>query len=137
MVHPAPADLKKQWPGLKTIGIIHRVRILPNGKQTDESTVFISSLPARVGQHVKLLRSHWGVENELHYSLDVTFREDASRIRKGNGPQITAGFRRLALSILKADTAINDNVRGKRLLAGWNPENLENILTGFQAQIVA
>ena len=137
MVRPAPADLKKQWPGLATIGIIHRTRTLPNGKETDDSTVFISSLPARVKQHLEILRSHWGVENELHYTLDVTFREDASRLRKGNTPQITAGFRRMALSILKADTSINDNVRGKRLLAGWNPENLEKILTAFQANIAA
>ena len=137
MVHPAPSDLKKQWPGLQTIGIILRERVLPNGKQSSESTVFISSLPARVGQHVKLLRKHWGVENELHYTLDVTFREDASRIRKGAGPAISGGLRRLALSILKSDTTINDNVRGKRQVAGWNPRNLETILQGFQEKLAA
>ena len=132
MVHPAPADLKKQWPGLKTIGIIFRERTLSCGKQTSETTVFISSLPSRVRDHVKYLRAHWGVENELHYTLDVTFKEDSSRIRKGSGPEVCAGFRRLALSILKADTTIKDNVRGKRLLAGWNTDNLHKILTGFQ-----
>lgn len=137
MVHPAPEDLKKQWPALQTIGIIHRERVLPCGKQSSESTVFISSLPARVGQHVKLLRKHWGVENELHYTLDVTFREDASRIRKGTGPAISGGLRRLALSILKSDTTINDNVRGKRQIAGWNPANLEKILHGFQDKLAA
>lgn len=137
MVHPAPSDLKKQWPALQTIGIIFRERTLPNGKQTSESTVFISSLPAKVGRHVELLRKHWGVENELHYTLDVTFREDASRIRKGSGPEISGGFRRLALSILKSDTSINDNVSGKRQLAGWNPDNLEKILSSFQAKLVA
>lgn len=137
MVHPAPSDLKKQWPALQTIGIILRERILPDGKQTSESTVFISSLSAKVGRHVELLRKHWGVENELHYTLDVTFREDSSRIRKGSGPQISGGFRRLALSILKSDTSINDNVSGKRQLAGWNPDNLDKILTAFQAKLVA
>jgi len=137
MVHPAPSDLKKQWPGLQTIGIILRERVLPNGKQSSESTVFISSLPARVGQHVQLLRKHWGVENELHYTLDVTFREDASRIRKGAGPAISGGLRRLALSILKSDTTINDNVRGKRQIAGWNPGNPETILNGFQDKLAA
>lgn len=132
MVHPAPADLKEQWPGLQTIGIILRQRTLSDGKETADTTVFISSLPCRVREHVRRLRSHWGVENELHYTLDVTFTEDASRIRKGSGPEVTAGFRRLALSILKADTSIKDNVRGKRLLAGWNTDNLESILHCFQ-----
>jgi len=137
MVHPAPNDLKKQWPALQTIGIILRERTFPDGKQTCETTVFISSLPARVNKHVDLLRKHWGVENELHYTLDVTFREDSSRIRKGSGPEVSGGFRRLALSILKSDTSIKDNVHGKRLRAGWNPENLEKILTAFQAKLVA
>ena len=137
MVHPAPVDLKKQWPGLQTIGIILRERILPNGKQTSESTVFISSLPAKVGRHVELLRKHWGVENELHHTLDVTFREDSSRTRKGSSPQVSGGFRRTALSILTSDTSIDDNVRGKRQLAGWNLSNLEKILAGFQDKLAA
>ena len=133
MVHPAPADLKKLWPGLQTIGIIHRVRKLNSGRETSESTVFVSSLPARVRDHVKHLRNHWGVENGLHYTLDVTFSEDASRIRKRKGPEISSALRRLALSILKADTTIKDNVRGKRLIAGWNLQKLKGILNAFQA----
>jgi hypothetical protein len=79
------------------------------------------------------LRNHWSVENTLHHTLDVTFAEDASRIRKGNGPEIISAFRRLGLSILKSDTTIKDNVRGKRLLAGWNLNNLKKILSAFQA----
>jgi len=131
MVYPAPADLKKKWPGLQTIGIIHRSRRLNSGRETSESSVFISSLPARVRDHVKHLREHWGVENGLHHTLDVTFSEDASRIRKRNGPEISSALRRLALSILKADTTIKDNVRGKRLVAGWNLQKLKCILTAF------
>ena len=133
MVHPAPPDLKRRWPGLQTIGLMHRVRELPDGTTSDETTLFISSLAPKVRQHAKYLREHWGVENELHYTLDVTFSEDASRIRKGNGPQIISAIRRLALSILKADTTIKDNVRGKRLTAGWNLQKLRGIITAFQA----
>jgi len=61
------------------------------------------------------------------------FAEDASRICKGNGKKILSVFRRLALSIFKLDTTIKDYVRGKRLLAGWNLENLNRILMAFQA----
>ena len=118
MVHPAPADLKKLWPGLQTIGIIHRVREPKDRTENSECTVFISSLTTKVRAHVKYLREHWGVENELHYTLDVTFTQDASRIRTGNGPEISAALRCVALSILKSDTTIKDNVRGKRLITG-------------------
>lgn len=133
MVAPAPAKLKEQWTGLQTIGLMVRVRETSDGKRSEEISYFISSLPPRVGDHLKHVRTHWSVENSLHYTLDVSFAEDASRIRKKNGPAITAALRRMALSILKSDTTIKDNVRGKRLQAGWNLDNLKSILLGFQA----
>ena len=79
------------------------------------------------------LRTHWSKENSLHHTLDVTFAEDASRIREGNGPEPISAFRRLSRSILKSDTTIKDNVRGKRLLAGWNLNNLKKILSSIHA----
>ena len=133
MVAPAPASLKSQWAGLRTIGLICRIRELPDGTEQTEVTYFISSLRPTVKVHLQHLRNHWSVENTLHHCLDVTFTEDASRIRKGNGQEIISIFRRLALSILKSDTTIKDNVRGKRLLAGWNLDNLKGILSAFQA----
>lgn len=133
MVAPAPAALKKKWPGLQTIGVIHRRREMPDGTESEELTSFISSLPPKVRDLAKHVRNHWSIENTLHHTLDVTFTEDGSRIRKGNGPEIIAALRRFSLSILKSDRTIKDNVRGKRLLAGWNLNNLEGILLGFQA----
>lgn len=133
LVAPAPAALRRQWVGLQTIGIIHRVRELADGTQSAELSCFISSLAPRVRQHARHLRNHWSVENSLHHTLDVTFTEDASRIRKGNGPEITSIFRRLALSILKSDTTVKDNIRGKRLTAGWDLSKLKGILLAFQA----
>jgi predicted transposase YbfD/YdcC len=133
MVAPAPAALKKTWPGLQSIGVIYRRRELADGTESEEINSFISSLPPKVRDLSKHVRNHWSVENTLHHTLDVTFTEDASRIRKGNGPEIIAALRRLSLSILKSDTTIKDNVRGKRLLAGWNLNNLKGILLGFQA----
>jgi predicted transposase YbfD/YdcC len=133
MVAPAPAALKRIWPGLQTIGVIHRTRELADGTESAELSYFISSLPPKVREHARHLRNHWRVENTLHHTLDVTFTEDASRIRKGNGSEITSVFRRLALSILKSDTTIKDNIRGKRLTAGWNLNKMKDILLAFQA----
>ena len=73
------------------------------------------------------------IESQLHWVLDVTFSEDASRIRKQRAPQTSAMLRRLAVSILSADTSLNDTLRGKRYRACLNANTLERILLGFAA----
>lgn len=92
---------------------------------------FISSLPPRVKTFARCVRGHWGIENRLHWSLDVTFAEDQSRVRRHHGPLNLGMFRRLALSILQQDTSSKDSLRGKRLRAGWDEEFLRKILAGF------
>ena len=92
------------WADLGTIGMVYREREV-RGKDSHEVVYFISSLPASPKRLAKQLRGHWGLENSLHWSLDVTFAEDKSRIRRGNAPKIAGFFRRLALSILKQDTS--------------------------------
>ena len=129
-VAPAPSHLQETWPDIKTIGMVYRQR-QSNGKLHEETLFFISSLPPRVRKLAKHLRGHWGIENSLHWVLDVTFREDDSRIRKGNSPEIASIFRKLALNILQRDTTIKSSIRGKRLQAGWNNDVLEAILAGF------
>ena len=129
-VAPAPADLKATWKDLQTIGMVFRQRQVGD-KLHEETMFFISSLPPRVRKLAKHLRGHWGIENSLHWVLDVTFREDDSRIRKGNGPEIASMFRKLALNILQQDTTLKSSIRGKRLQAGWNNDVLEAILAGF------
>ncbi|MEX1076688.1 MAG: ISAs1 family transposase [Pirellulales bacterium] len=102
-------------------------------RNSPKNLFFISSLPASVQRLAKHLRGHWGVENSLHWSLDVTFGEDKSGIRLGNAPEIAGALRRLALSILKRDTSVKKcSIRGKRLQAGWCNDVLEGILTGKQ-----
>ena len=133
IVGPAPAGMRQRFTGLQTIGVIRRERVLADGSEQSDQSYFISSLDPKVRQHVHHLRNHWRVENSLHHTLDVTFSEDASRIRKGNGPEIISALRRMALSILKQDTTIKDNVRGKRLTAGWDLSKLEGMLLAFQA----
>lgn len=118
------------WKGIKTIGMVYRHR--EGGvEEHDENTFFISSLPPKVKRLSRLLRDHWKIENSQHYVLDVTFAEDASRIRVGNSPEISAAFRRMALNILQQDTTVKDSIRGKRLRAGWDDTVLDNIYAGF------
>lgn len=128
----APHHLRHQWTDIGSVGMVYRCREA-DGKESHEVSYFLSSLPAKVRTLAKHVRSHWGVENSLHWSLDVIFAEDQSRIRKGNGQEIASGFRRLALSILKQDTTLKETLRGKRLRAGWNNETLQAILTGTAA----
>lgn len=131
-VAPAPAELIEagQWAGLQSVMMVYRHREAA-GKETDEVHYYISSLPPKVKRLAKAVREHWGIENSLHWVLDVVFTEDDSRIRKGNGTEITAMLRRLALSILEQDTSLKSSLRGKRLQAGWNNNVLAKILTGF------
>lgn len=132
VVLPVPKDstVFARWAGLATIGAIYRTREM-NGKLEESQEFFITSLPCAVRAISKHLRSHWSIENSQHYVLDVTFTEDASRIRKGNGPEITSVFRRLALNMLQRDTAIKGSIRGKRKICGWDEKAFENLIAGF------
>ena len=138
IVAAAPRGLKAsgRWADLATIGMVYRHRQADPASHSakgindsDHVTYFISSLPPKaklVSQHV---HKHWSVENRLHWTLDVTFTEDASRIRKGNGQEVMGNFRRLALSILQRDTSLKkQSIRGKRLIAGWNNQALESLI---------
>ncbi|QDS99063.1 ISAs1 family transposase [Adhaeretor mobilis] len=111
-VAPAPPKLSEQWRDLRSVGMVFRYR-KSGEKLSEETSFFISSLPPKVRSLAGHVRNHWSVENSLHWSLDVTFSEDQSRLRKGNGQEIAAGMRRLALSILKRDTTLKESLRGK------------------------
>jgi predicted transposase YbfD/YdcC len=131
-VLPVPKDspVFARWAGLTTIGCIHRTREI-NGTLEESQAFFISSLPCKVRAINQHLRSHWSIENSQHHVLDVTFTEDASRIRKGNGPEITSVFRRLALNILQRDTALKGSLRVKRKLCGWDENAFQKLIAGF------
>lgn len=128
----APATMIRggQWPGIRSIGMVSRTRVV-NGVAADEIVYYVSSLTPKVKRFAKAVRGHWGIENRLHWCLDVIFAEDQSRARKGHSPLNLGMLRRLALTILRKDTSVKDNLRGKRLRAGWNDEVLLKILTGF------
>lgn len=129
---PKDSEVFRRWPGVKTIGGIYRCREI-QGKREESQEFFISSLPCRVRALSQHLRSHWSIENSQHHVLDVTFTEDSSRIRQGNGPEITSVFRRLALNILQRDTTLKGSIRRKRKRCGWDETVFEQLLAGFTA----
>lgn len=129
---PAPPTLPgfADWASLATIVMVIRITQV-DGRETGQVSYFLSSLPPKVKALAKLIRQHWSIENQLHWVLDVTFTEDASRIRKRHAPQTSAMLRRLAVSILSSDTSIKDNLRGKRYRACLSTDTLERILLSF------
>jgi len=131
---PATASDQKvlsRWPGLKSFTMVYRQRTVGD-QESIELAYYISSHAPKVRALAGHIRGHWAIENSQHHVLDVTFAEDASRIRKGSAPEISPAIRRMALNILQLDTTVKDNVRGKRLRAGWDDRVLEGIWSAFQ-----
>jgi predicted transposase YbfD/YdcC len=127
-----PADLPgaDEWTGLRSIGMVLRTR--KEGDNISEEVAFyITSLAAQVKAFARAARGHWGIETTLHWSLDVTFSEDQSRVRKGRGPENLGMLRRLVVSLLQQDTSCKASLRGKRLIAGWDDDALLKILAAF------
>lgn len=117
-----------RWPGLKTIAMVISRRQV-NGRTTTESRYYISSLPNDATRILKAARSHWGIENSLHWILDVAMREDASRIRKDHAPENMALLRRIALTLLRQEKTLKRGVQGKQLKAAMNPGYLLRVLS--------
>ena len=127
-----PMHLKRAaapWTGLKTVAMVRRTRQVGDKISTEDS-YYLSSLALSVGAQAlaTAVRSHWSVENELHWSLDVGFREDACQVRKDNAPANLACLRRMALTQLKQETGKKLGIQGKRRRAGWDSEYLETVL---------
>lgn len=115
------------WRDLKSIAMVD-TEYRRGDRITRQRRYYISSLQNNAKQILHAVRTHWQVENSLNWVLDVVFREDDSRIRKGAGPQNMAILRRLALNLLKRDTSVKRGIQGKRFLAGWNNDFLLNVL---------
>src|SRR4028119_817260 len=115
------------WTGLKTVVMIVSERRLWN-KTTTEVRFYLSSLASNAEKISQAIRSHWGIENSLHWTLDVTFCEDKSRIRKDNSPENFALLRRLAINLLKQEKGFKGSLKMKRYLAGMDNNYLVQIL---------
>lgn len=118
----------EQWKGLRTIAMVNSQRQVKS-KITIETRYYISSLPNDAKKILHAARSHWGVENSLHWVLDVAMGEDNSRIRKDNAPENMAALRRIALNLLKQEKTLKRGIQGKRLKAALSPDYLLKVLT--------
>lgn len=123
---PEGVDAEGAWADLRVIGQCYRERT-EGGKTADEMHYFIGSRRLTARQYGEALRGHWRIENNLHWQLDVTFGEDASREQGRAGAQNLAGLRRLALSLLKQHPS-KKSIAQKRLSAAYNTDFLEEIL---------
>jgi predicted transposase YbfD/YdcC len=127
---PAPKNLPglNRWPGLATIGVVF-LTCLRNGKQTTERRYYISSLAMGVKRFAHAVRAHWGIENTCHWSLDINYREDESRIRQEHMRENFAWLNRFTLSLLKQHPG-KDSLIMKRRCCGWNDDFLMEVLMG-------
>lgn len=125
---PAPDSLTtaQKWKGLKTIGVAIRISE-QNGKQTSDVRYYISSTKMGVRRFAQHVRGHWGIENTLHWCLDVTFREDDSRLRNRNAADNLGWLKRFAISLLKQQTD-KESIAMRRRMAGWNPAYLAKVV---------
>jgi predicted transposase YbfD/YdcC len=124
---------KAQWAGLKTIAMIEETQEI-KGKKSTEHRFFISSLPADAKQIASAVRAHWLIENKLHWTLDVVFNEDKSRVRKDNAGENMAIIRHITLNMLNnaKESFKNIALKALRKKAGWGNETLALILNqGF------
>ena len=124
-------DEKRDWAGLTSIGIVTSTRQI-GGKTSTEKRLFISSISAEpkssARRFARGVRSHWGIENSLHWVLDVCFNEDDCRVRKDNAPENLSVMRHIALNLFRQDKATKRSINGKRLLASWEISYLEHLL---------
>lgn len=121
-------DKKQKWSNLSSVVRVEYSRQLKNGTTKLESRYFITSLSQGAEELVEYIRGHWSIENQLHWVLDVDFKEDDSRIRKDNAPENLAVIRHIALNLLNQDKSSKGSIKGKRKKAGWDDDYLLHLL---------
>src|SRR5262249_4218303 len=126
---PVPATLRhqEQWKDLKTLGRVTRM-YQERGEEKSEVRYFISSLKSKVKRFGQAVRGHWGIENGLHWTLDMYFGEDRHRARTANAAENMGLLRRWVLSLLRQDTTLNGSIAKKRYQAILDVQNIEKIL---------
>ena len=123
-------EVGDEWGGLKAVGMVKSERLIGNELEC-ETRYYICSRMMSAEAFAKAVRGHWGIENSLHWVLDVAFREDECRIRKKNGPQNFAILRRFALSLLKREQKVCKlGIKSKRKACGWDNDYLLTVLMG-------
>jgi predicted transposase YbfD/YdcC len=122
-------DAKASWSNLHSVGMVEARREVGDTVQV-ETRYFLTSLPAQGVRFAQAVRQHWGIENSLHGVLDVSFNEDACRIRKDKGAQTFAVLRHIALNLLRRAPHHKRGIKARRKRAGWDRDYLFQVLTG-------
>lgn len=118
---------REAWAGLQTVGMVEAEREI-RGKRTVERRYYLSSLPLDVATFARAVREHWGVENQVHWVLDVQLNEDQNRARAGHAAENLAVLRRLTLNLLRRDQRCDGGIRTKQLNASWDHGYLQSLL---------
>lgn len=131
---PKKSELRELWADLNSMVFIESYRAVGD-KESMEHRFYISSLQAQssADMHARAIRAHWGVENGLHWVLDIAFREDESRVRIGHAAENMARLRQMSLNVLKQEKTLKVGIKNKRLRAGWDDAYLELLLGGVAA----
>jgi len=117
-----------RWPGLRSVVLVEAERRVGTATSR-EARYYLSSLPGDAARLNAVVRAHWAIENQLHWVLDIAFREDESRVRTGYAAQNLAVLRRLALNLLRRERTAAVGIKAKRLKAGWDARYLLQILS--------
>ena len=126
-----PDALPPGWKDVGSVALVCRERRVKGQKNEGASWYYLSSLRVGAAELARYIRNHWGIENGLHWCLDVSFREDQSRARAGHAAANLAMLRRVALSLLKR-TKVKGSIRTRRLRAGWDDDYLLQVLQGIK-----
>jgi predicted transposase YbfD/YdcC len=119
---------KEEWQGLRSIVMVEAEREVIGKEKTVERRYFISSLEAKAETHLKAVRGHWAIENQLHWCLDIGFREDDCRVREAKSAENLATLRHISLNLLKQETSCKLGIKSKRKKAGWSNNYLLKVL---------
>ena len=122
-------DPSGEWKGLRSVAMVTAERRIGD-TVSRETRYFLSSLPADAGLLARTIRGHWGIENRLHWVLDIAFREDECRVRSGYAAENFAVLRHLALNLLRREQTAKVGVKAKRLKCGWDEAYLLKVLVG-------
>jgi predicted transposase YbfD/YdcC len=116
------------WPKLRAVAMVRAERRI-GMKRSRETRYYITSVENNAKLVLESVRAHWGIENGLHWVLDIGFREDESRVRKDHAPENMAILRHMALNLLKQEQTVKIGIKGKRLKAAWDQDYLLRVLS--------